>query len=169
MRESAAVDQDEADTGRIVRGGAISTRSSRAGLCVPRPPGSSDGEAHRPWRSDGLRALWPPPPGLYAIRGTEQRVRIRSSTLDRIPLEGYMRFLKTFLASAGLLVATVGTATAMVLQDPVLEVEVETNPSRTVWYTDPVWLAIGGIVALIIIVLAVMAARGKGNDTTVVR
>jgi quinol-cytochrome oxidoreductase complex cytochrome b subunit len=80
-----------------------------------------------------------------------------------------MRFIKTLLTSAGMLFATVGTATAMVLQEPALQVEVETSPSRTVWYADPVWLAIGGIVVLIIIVLAVMAARGKGNDTTVVR
>jgi hypothetical protein len=46
---------------------------------------------------------------------------------------------------------------------------VETAPTRTVWYTNPVWLAIGGIVALLIIVLAIMAGRGRGSDTTVVR
>lgn len=80
-----------------------------------------------------------------------------------------MRFIKTLLTSAGILFVTAGTAAAAVLQDPTLKVEVETAPTRTVWYTSPVWLAIGGIVALLIIVLAIMAARGRGNDTTVVR
>jgi hypothetical protein len=44
----------------------------------------------------------------------------------------------------------------------------ETAPMHTVWYANPMWLAIGGIVALMVIVLAIMAAR-KGNDTTVIR
>lgn len=78
-----------------------------------------------------------------------------------------MRSIKTLLTSAGMSLATLGTAVA---QDPVLRVEVENSSSRTVWYTNPVWLAIGGIVALLVIVLAIMAARnGKGNDTTVIR
>lgn len=77
-----------------------------------------------------------------------------------------MRFIKTLLTSAGMLVATVGMAVA---QDPTLKVEVETAPTRTVWYTSPTWLAIGGIVALLVIVLAIMAARGRGSDTTVIR
>ena len=81
-----------------------------------------------------------------------------------------MRYIKTLLTSAGMLLATTGTAMAVtVMQDPTLKVEVETAPTRTVWYTSPVWLAIGGIVALLIIVLAIMASRGRGNDTTVVR
>lgn len=80
-----------------------------------------------------------------------------------------MRFIKTLLTSAGMLLATVGTATAAVLQDPTLKVEIQTAPTRTVWYMSPVWLAIGGIVALLVIVLAIMAARGRGGDTTVVR
>ena len=77
-----------------------------------------------------------------------------------------MRFIKTLLTSAGMLVATAGMAVA---QDPTLKVEVETAPTRTVWYTSPTWLAIGGIVALLVIVLAIMAARGRGSDTTVIR
>lgn len=81
-----------------------------------------------------------------------------------------MRFIKTILASAGMLFLTVGTATAAplaMLQEPI-KVEVETAPTHTVWYTSPVWLAIGGIVVLLIIVLAVSAGR-RGGDTTVVR
>lgn len=43
------------------------------------------------------------------------------------------------------------------------------NGSNTVWYADPVWLAVGAIALLVIIVLAVMAARGGTDRTTVVR
>jgi len=76
-----------------------------------------------------------------------------------------MRSTKALLTSAGMVLTTVGMAVA---QDPVLKVEIETAPTRTVWYTNPMWLAIGGIVALMVIVLAIMAAR-KGGDTTVIR
>lgn len=76
-----------------------------------------------------------------------------------------MRSTKALLTSAGMVLTTVGMAVA---QDPVLKVEIETAPTRTIWYTNPMWLAIGGIVALMVIVLAIMAAR-KGNDTTVIR
>ena len=31
------------------------------------------------------------------------------------------------------------------LQDPVLKVEVNTSPTHTVWYANPVWLGIGGL------------------------
>ena len=77
-----------------------------------------------------------------------------------------MRFIKSFVASLALLL--VGGATAMA-QDPTIKVDVHSSESHTVWYTQPVWLAIGGIVLLLIIVLAVMAARNKGSSTTVVR
>jgi hypothetical protein len=82
-----------------------------------------------------------------------------------------MRFIKAMVASAGTVFLTAGMALAgplAALQEPI-KVEVETAPTRTVWYTNPVWLAIGGIVALLIIVLAIMAGRGRGSDTTVVR
>jgi hypothetical protein len=84
-----------------------------------------------------------------------------------------MRFIKTILASAGMSVATAVSAMAAPLQqDPApIKVDVHTNATHTVWYTDPVWLAIGGVVALLIIVLAIFAARGRseGSNTTVVR
>lgn len=56
-------------------------------------------------------------------------------------------------------------------QPPKAEVKVDIGEHRdTVWYTDPVWLALGGIALLIVIVLAVMAARGGDRGgTTVVR
>ncbi|HYV96394.1 MAG TPA: hypothetical protein VE967_02940 [Gemmatimonadaceae bacterium] len=57
------------------------------------------------------------------------------------------------------------------LQDaqPPVKVDVHTTESHTVWYTDPMWLAIGGLVLLLVIVLAVMAGRGDRGTTTVVR
>ena len=86
-----------------------------------------------------------------------------------------MRFIKTILTSVGTLLATAATAMAAplaLLQDPApIKVDVHTSETHTVWYTDPVWLAIGGVVVLLIIVLAIFAARGRnnGSSTTVVR
>lgn len=84
-----------------------------------------------------------------------------------------MRFFKTVLTSTGVLCATAVTAMATpmaLLQDPPIKVDVHTSETHTVWYTNPVWLAIGGIVALLIIVLAIFAARGRSDsNTTVVR
>ena len=84
-----------------------------------------------------------------------------------------MRFIKTILTSAGALFATTATAVASAVQDPQappIKVDVHTSETHTVWYTDPVWLAVGGLVVLLIIVLAVVAARGRGeSNTTVVR
>jgi hypothetical protein len=69
--------------------------------------------------------------------------------------------------------AVVAPMTLAVVQDPPAKAEVKIDlddDANTVWYTDPVWLAVGAIALLIVIVLAVMAARGGGNDrTTVVR
>jgi len=41
----------------------------------------------------------------------------------------------------------------------------ESGSSRT-WYTQPIWLAVGGLALLVIILFAVMAGR---NNTTVVK
>ena len=83
-----------------------------------------------------------------------------------------MRFIKTILTSAGMLLASAGTAMAA-LQDPQapIKIDVSTSETHTVWYANPVWLAIGGIVVLLIIVLAIFAARNRseGSNTTVVR
>lgn len=83
-----------------------------------------------------------------------------------------MRFFTTLLTSAGMLVATAATAMAApvaVLQDATLKIDVQTSPTHTVWYTSPMWLAIGGIVVLLVIVLAIFAARGRDGATTVIR
>lgn len=65
--------------------------------------------------------------------------------------------------------ATVMAAPLGLLQDPIIKVELHTNEARAVWYTNPMWLAIGGVVLLLFIVLAVVAVRGRGSNTTVVR
>ena len=56
-------------------------------------------------------------------------------------------------------------------QPPKAEVKIDIKDDRgTVWYMDPLYLALGAIALLIVIVLAVMAARGGGDrGTTVVR
>jgi hypothetical protein len=83
-----------------------------------------------------------------------------------------MRFFPTLLTSAGMLVATAATAMAAplaILQDATLKIDVQTSPTHTVWYTSPMWLAIGGIVVLLVIVLAIFATRGRDGTTTVIK
>lgn len=77
-----------------------------------------------------------------------------------------MRYIKTMLTAIGMILVPAATLLA---QDS-LKVNVTTSETHTTtWYTDPVWLAIGGIAVLLVLVLIVMAARGKGSSTTVVR
>jgi hypothetical protein len=79
--------------------------------------------------------------------------------------------MKAIQAIAGLLLVTATKVMATpLMQDPPAKIEVTTTDTHTVWYTNPVWLAIGGLAALVIIALIVMAARGRdGSNTTVVR
>jgi len=59
---------------------------------------------------------------------------------------------------------------AMMLQDPSIKVDVSTSKGSETWYTSPQWLAIIGLALVLVIVIAVMAARGKrGSTTTVIR
>jgi hypothetical protein len=82
------------------------------------------------------------------------------------------------LTSAGMVLATATTAMAAPLaglQDPKATGQVTvhtTTETHTVWYTDPLWIAVGAIVVLLIIVLAVLASRGRdsgSSSTTVIR
>jgi archaellum biogenesis protein FlaJ (TadC family) len=91
-------------------------------------------------------------------------------------LEGQMRFFKTMLTSASMLlasVATAGAAPVALLQVPKspVKVDVHTTETHTIWYAEPIWIAVGAIVVLLIIVLAVLAGRGRdgGSSTTVIR
>ncbi len=80
-----------------------------------------------------------------------------------------MRFIKTLLTSLSVVLLTSVNATAMALQDPAIKVDVHTDETNSTWYTSPTALVIGGLVVLLIIVLAIMAGRGKRSTTTVVR
>jgi len=80
-----------------------------------------------------------------------------------------MRFLKTLLSSLGLLLVSSATAMAMALQDPSIKVDVSTSEGSSTWYTSPQWLAIIGLAVLLIIVIAVMAGRGRKSTTTDIR
>jgi len=54
------------------------------------------------------------------------------------------------------------------LQDPAVTVQINDNTTRTSWYTQPIWLAIGGVGLVVIILIAVLAGRsGRGNTTVV--
>jgi hypothetical protein len=55
------------------------------------------------------------------------------------------------------------------LQNPTVTVQV--NEKSTSWYTQPMWLAIGGVALVVIILIAVLAGRaGRGrSNTTVVK
>jgi hypothetical protein len=50
---------------------------------------------------------------------------------------------------------------------PDLNVDLDVDRGGTVWYTDPVWLVLGGLGLLIVILLIVFAVRGNG--TTIVK
>jgi hypothetical protein len=53
-------------------------------------------------------------------------------------------------------------------QPPQVNVEVKHEGGRA-WYMSPTWMAIGGIALVLLILLIVMASRGTGGGTTVVR
>lgn len=80
-----------------------------------------------------------------------------------------MRFLRTMIALSTTVAFGIVPA-ALVAQGPV-KVEVSMPASRTVWYTDPMWLGVGALVVFVIIILAVMASRNgdKKSTTTVIR
>lgn len=83
-----------------------------------------------------------------------------------------MRFARKLFASATALLLASAPLAAMplaALQDAPVKVDVHTTESHTVWYLEPVWLAIGGLVLLLIIVAAISAGRNNGSTTTVVR
>ena len=77
-----------------------------------------------------------------------------------------MRFPRMLMALSTTLL--LGSARAA-LAEQAVKVELTTTESHTVWYTDPLWLGIGGVAVLIILVLAIMASRsGEGKTTTTV-
>ena len=52
--------------------------------------------------------------------------------------------------------------TTLLRQAPTITVQVDTKP--TAWYTQPIWLAVGGIALVMVILIAVLAGRaGRGR------
>lgn len=77
-----------------------------------------------------------------------------------------MRFINRFTALGATLL--LGSARALSGQGTVT-LEVSSPDGTTVWYTDPFWLALGGLAVLGVIVLAILASRsGKRKTTTTV-
>ena len=56
-------------------------------------------------------------------------------------------------------------------QQPTGEVKVDVNldDSRTVWYTDPLWIVLGAAAVIVVIALIAAASRGGGGATTVIK
>ena len=79
-----------------------------------------------------------------------------------------MRFPTMALTVAALLLVTAPETRAAPLQDAKVTVQVNDNTTRTSWYTQPIWLAVGGVALVLIILIAVLAGRsGRGNTTVV--
>jgi hypothetical protein len=77
---------------------------------------------------------------------------------------------------SGVVPAVTAVTFAPVAQEtqPPADVKVDINTHTDgggggAWYTQPIWLAVGGLALLVIILIAVMAARGGRNNTTVVK
>lgn len=75
-----------------------------------------------------------------------------------------MRVFKALMASGALVAATLSST--LWAQDPPVQVEISTSESHSVWYTNPLWLVIGGVILILIIALIVSANRG---GTTVIK
>lgn len=83
-----------------------------------------------------------------------------------------MRGFKSLMNSLGVALGTaamVFVAPLAAMQDAPIKVDVKTEPTHTVWYADPMWLGVGAVAVVLIIVLAIMASRGRDGGTTVVR
>jgi hypothetical protein len=91
-----------------------------------------------------------------------------------------MRFVIAMLAALGILIggaalpatalAAADSGYAVVLdQQPTgqLDVDIDVNEGGGAWWTNPIWIAIGVIGALVVVLLIVMAVRGGG--TTIVK
>jgi len=71
------------------------------------------------------------------------------------------------VTSATLAPMALTVASVAPLQDTVT-IQVNDNTTRTSWYTQPIWLAVGGVALVLIILIAVLSGRsGRGNTTVV--
>jgi hypothetical protein len=90
------------------------------------------------------------------------------ATAPTAPAAPYAAAVLPTATSATLAPMAPAVASVAPLQDPKITVEVKDNTTRTSWYTQPIWLAIGGVALVVIILIAVLAGRaGRGNTTVV--
>jgi hypothetical protein len=92
------------------------------------------------------------------------------TTAPAAPAAPYAAAVLPTVTSATLAPMALTVASVAPLQEP--NVTVQVNEKRTSWYTQPIWLAIGGVALVVIILIAVLAGRagrGGGSNTTVVK
>ena len=87
--------------------------------------------------------------------------------LTTAPAAPYAAAVLPTVTSATLAPMALTVASVAPLQDPKITVQV--NEKSTSWYTQPIWLAIGGVALVVIILIAVLAGRGGRGNTTVVK
>lgn len=64
------------------------------------------------------------------------------------------------------------TIAAVQESQPPADVKIDISTSKGgggTWYTQPIWLAVGGLALLVIILIAVLAGRSGRNNTTIVK
>ena len=50
-----------------------------------------------------------------------------------------------------------------------IDIDINKGGGGRAWYTNPMWIAIGGIALVVVILLVVTASKGGGGGTTIVR
>ena len=75
------------------------------------------------------------------------------------------------LFPAAMTVSTMVSAQQAQVQTPKgdVKVDVTTEHTRTVWYTEPIWLGSGAVVVLLVVLVLVLAGRGGRDGTTVIK
>src|SRR5437762_10036019 len=68
-------------------------------------------------------------------------------------------------------VSTIASAQQAQVQTPKgdVKVDVTTEHTRTVWYTQPIWIGSGTDVVLLVVLVLVLAGRGGRDTTTVIK
>lgn len=122
------------------------------------------------------------PSGALAYHLLSERAG-QTQSIQRPRKETTMRARATVLILTLLLGAALPAAAALdqapvqvaSLQDqpggsPDIQVDLNADTGGTVWYTNPLWIALGVVGALVLILIIVLAARGgRGGGTTVIR
>lgn len=91
------------------------------------------------------------------------------TTAPAAPAAPYAAAVLPTVTSATIAPMALTVASVAPLQEAKVTVQVNDNTTRTSWYTQPIWLAIGGVALVVIILIAVLAGRGGRSNTTVVK